>query len=134
MHAVYDKFKRYLLPDASPPRPLSHVWDLRATNYYTTALTGTGMTPLTASQISTQSFKAEAQVLRAQSAAAEAQSQTLKRDKVVWRKDYLRSKKGNVLRKARNDSREQKGGSKKSANKAPQVQGEMDRLDILSPL
>ncbi|KAF6240452.1 hypothetical protein HO173_001120 [Letharia columbiana] len=117
MHAVYDKLKRCVFPDASPPRPLSHVWDLRAANHFTTALAGTGMTPLTASQRSMQSSAVEAQVLRAQSAAAEAQNQTLKHDKKVWRKDYLRSKKGNVLRKPRNDSKGHKPGNKKGANK-----------------
>lgn len=75
------------------------------------------MTHVTASQPSTQSFAAGAQVLQAQSAAAEAQSETLKDDKKVWRKDYLRLKKGNVLHKPRNDSREQKAGDKKGANK-----------------
>lgn len=64
-----------------------------------------------------QSSAVEAQVLRAQSAAAEAQNQTLKHDKKVWRKDYLRSKKGNVLRKPRNDSKGHKPGNKKGANK-----------------
>ena len=107
MNAVYNNFKQYLCPNASPPRPLFHVWDLRATNYFTPALSGTGMTPLTVSQLSTKSSAVEAQVLRAQGAAAEAQNQTLKHDKKVWRQDYLRSKKGNVHRKPRNDSREQ---------------------------
>ena len=120
MHALYDRFKRWLIPDASPPRPLSRVWDLRATNYFTTALSGTGMTPLTAAQRSGQSSKAEAQVLRAQSAAAEAQNRTLKYDKKAWRKDYLRLKKGNVLRKPRKDSRK---ANKKSPTKLRKPRG-----------
>lgn len=123
MHAVYNKFKPRLCPDAPPPRPLSHVWDLRATNYFTTALSGTGMTPLTASQLSMQSSAAEARVLRAQSAAAEAQNQTLNNDKKVWRRDYSRSKKGNVLRKPVNGWRGRETGDKKSANKLRKSRG-----------
>lgn len=123
MHALFDRFKRFLSPEASPPRPLSHVWDLRATNYFTTALSGTGITPLTAAQLSEQSPNVEAQVLRAQSVAAEAQKRTLKRDKKVWRKDYLRSKMGNVLHKPRKGSKEQKTARKKGPNKLRKSKG-----------
>ncbi len=70
-----------------------------------------------------QSSAAEARVLRAQSAAAEAQNQTLNNDKKVWRRDYSRSKKGNVLRKPGNDSRERETGDKKSANKLRKSRG-----------
>lgn len=117
MHAVYNKFKHRIFPSASPPRPLSNVWDLRATNYFTTAFSGTGMTPLLASQLSMQFPEVDAQVLRAQSVAAKAQKQTVTHDKRVWREEYLRSKKGNVLRKRRNESGGQRDGDRKSANK-----------------
>lgn len=123
MQAVYQKFKHRLFTDASPPRPLSSVWDLRANNYFTTALSDTGMTALMASQLSMQSSEVDAQVLRAQSAAAEAQKQRLKHDKRVWRKDYLRSKKGNVLRKPRSDWGGQRIGDTKSANKLRKSRG-----------
>lgn len=75
------------------------------------------------SQLSVQSSEADAQVLRAQSAAAEAQKQRLKHDKRTWRKDYLRSKKGNVLRKPRNDLGGQRTGNEKSANKLRKSRG-----------
>ena len=102
MHAVYNKFKHRLFPDASPPRPLSNIWDLRPTNYLTTALSGTGMTPLIASQLSMHSSEIDAQVLRAQSAAAKGQKRAVKDDTRVSREEYLRSKKRNMLRKAGN--------------------------------
>ena len=123
MQAIYEKFKHRLFLDPPPPRPLSSVWDLRATNYFTTALSGTGMTPLMASQLSMHTSEVDAQVLRAQSTAAKAQKQTVKHDKRVWRKDYLRSKKGNVLRKPRNDSGRHRSGNKKIANKLRKSRG-----------
>ena len=123
MNAIYNKLKRSFFPDASPPRPLSRVWDLRATNYFTTALSGTGMTPLTASQQSTQSTAAGADVLRAQSAAVQAQNMSLKYDRKVWRKEYLRSKKGNVLRKSRKYSKDQSPETKKRVNKLRKSRG-----------
>ena len=70
-----------------------------------------------------QSSAVDAQVLRAQSAAAEAQNQTLKSNKKIWREDYLRSKKGNMLRKTRKDSEGQRIGDKKSANKLRKSRG-----------
>ena len=75
-----------------------------------------------ASQLSMKSSAVDAHILCAQSAAAEAQNQTLKHDKKIWREDYLRSKKGNVLRKTRKDSA-QRIGDKKSANKLRKSRG-----------
>ena len=123
MHAVYNRLKRALCPNVASPRPLSHVWDLRATNDFIAALYGTKTPPPTASQQSTQSSAAGANILRAQSTAARAQSQNLEDDKKVWRTDYLRRKKGSLLRKPRRNLREQRPGNEKSTNKLRKYRG-----------
>ena len=76
-----------------------------------------------ASQLSMHFPEVDAQVLRGQSAAAKAQKQTVKHDKRRWQEEHLHSKKGNVLRKLRNDSGGQRNGDKKSANKLRKSRG-----------
>ena len=122
-----------LFPDVASPRPLSHVWDLRATNDFITALYGTDTPPPTASQPSTQSSAAGANILRAQSTAAQAQSQTLQHDKKVWRTGYLRRKKGSGSSQAQTGFERAETWEREEHEQAPQIPGEKDRLDVLNP-